>query len=192
MDIFLMFAGTILVLVLLMLAIMWAGFWMRSRKRTLSPYTGLPLRSVMEISFSSLLKIQEYLSHFTDYDNKMFKVKRAAFCRETGRIFPLAITWFGEINIDWNFLQKRCSGNWISWGSLNKLQRDAIKDKHRSLEGFQTEFSCPNPSPRNIDDKYVYYKPGPLYVDLETGILLGWKVVPGTELEVMIVQKPTK
>ena len=33
-------------------------------------------------------------------------------------------------------------------------------------------------------------RPGPLYVDIETKVLLGWKVVPGTDLEVLIVQKP--
>jgi hypothetical protein len=29
-----------------------------------------------------------------------------------------------------------------------------------------------------------------LYVDVETQILIGWKEVPGTEVEVLIVQKP--
>lgn len=188
----LVFGATIILLALLMGGVMWIGFWFRSRKRTLSPYTGLPLRPAIDLTFYSLLKVQEFMGTFTSYDNRMFKIRRAAFCRETGRIFPDAITWFGEIAIDWNFLQKRCKGKWISWGSLNESQQKAIRDRHETLDGFQTEISCPRSSPRYVDDSYVYHKPGPLYVDFDTGMLLGWKIVPGTELEVLIVQKPIR
>ena len=90
------------------------------------------------------------------------------------------------------FCKSGILGNYVSWGSLTKESQDAIRDAHASLDGFQTSESSPTPSPRAIEPEYVYTKPGPLYVDLETKVLLGWKVVPGTELEVLIVQKPIK
>jgi hypothetical protein len=44
--------------------------------------------------------------------------------------------------------------------------------------------------PQEIDSFHALLKPGPLYVDRETKNLLGWKEVPGTEFEVLIVQTP--
>ena len=89
-------------------------------------------------------------------------------------------------------MQKRYPGQWISWGSLSKELQDEIREAHASLDKFQTIESSPTPSPRAIESQYVYTKPGPLYVDIETKILLGWQVVPGTEFELLIVQKPIK
>jgi hypothetical protein len=94
--------------------------------------------------------------------------------------------------VDWTFLQKRYPGHWVSWGSLSKEQQEAIRDVHESLGKFQTQESSPTPAPRAVEPEYAYTKPGPLYVDLETKILLGWQVVPGTDFEVLIVQKPIK
>ena len=125
-----------------------------------------------------------------EYDNKFFDLNKAAICRTTGRIFPDSVTWYGAVEVDWNFLQKRYRGEYVSWGSLTEEQKTIIKERHLSLEGFQTKFSSPNPSPRFIEPEYAYTIPGPLYVDIRTGILLGWKCVPDTELEVLIVQKP--
>lgn len=62
---------------------------------------------------------------------------------------------------------------------------------HDSLDGFQFTYSSKNPGPRQIEGRYALSSPGPLYVDLETYTLLGWKNVPGTDLEVLIVQKPS-
>ncbi len=78
----------------------------------------------------------------------------------------------------------------MSWGSFSNDQQRAIRDVHESLEGFQTDESSANPVPRLVERRYAYTIPGPLYVDLETKVLLGWKCVPETELEVLIVQKP--
>lgn len=163
---------------------------MQNRQRTLSPYTGLPLRRAVELSYDSIEKINRFMTGFSQYDNRAFPIKRAAFCRETSRVFSYAITWFGEISIGWDFLQKRYPGHWVSWGSLSLIQQEAIREVHQSLEGFQTEFSSSAAAPRFIEDQYAYIKPGPLYVDIETKIVLGWKKVPGTDLEVLIVQKP--
>ncbi|HEV8052714.1 MAG TPA: hypothetical protein VGP47_09475, partial [Parachlamydiaceae bacterium] len=79
---------------------------------------------------------------------------------------------------------------YVSWGSLTAEQQGIIRNGHDSLEGFQTDFSSPNPLPRAVEAKYALSKPGPLYVDINTKVLLGWKCVPDTDLEVLIVQKP--
>jgi hypothetical protein len=137
-------------------------------------------------------KVLRYLYSLHEYDNRIFDIEKAAYCRETGRIFPRALNWFNAIQVDWSFLQKRYPGNYVSWGSLSEEQKSIIQNLHASLEGYQIQYSSPQPSPKKIDPKYAYTKPGPLYVDLETGILLGWKIVPDTDLEVLIVQKPLK
>ncbi len=122
----------------------------------------------------------------------MFSIHRAAVCRVTGRIFPNAIDMLGRITCDWTLFTKRMPGNYVSWGSLNDAQQAAVKRAHASLEGFQTKISSPEPSPRAATEEYLLSIPGPLYVDLETLVLLGWKQVPGTEVEVLIVSTPKR
>lgn len=132
------------------------------------------------------------MNSYHQYDNRIFDINRAAFCRELGRLFPDSLTWYNSISVDWNFLRKRYPGNYISWGSLTSEQQQLVREMHDSLEGFQTEMSSPDPAPRAVTPEYAFIKPGPLYIDYETKILLGWKIIPGTEFEVLIVQKPIK
>lgn len=187
-----LFAALILLSFAFLILLFWIGWRLTQRNQAVSPYTGIPLRRTTEISYYSAERILRYLYDLRQYDNRIFKLDRAAFCRDTGRIFQDSITWFDTIKIDWTFLQKRYPGQWISWGSLSKEQQDAIREVHGSLDRFQTEESSPLPAPRAIEPEYAYTKPGPLYVDLEAKILLGWQVVPGTDFEVLIVQKPIK
>jgi len=183
--------GLLLFLVLLgLLASFVYEIWMNRSTTCPCPYTGRALRKGSDIHWMTIEKVLRYLYNMHDYHNRMFDVTRAAHCRDTGRLFPDALTWHGSMKVDWGFLQKRYPGNFVSWGSLTEEQQIAIIDRHKSLEGFQTEISSRNPSPRKIEKEYVYTKPGPLYVDIDTGILLGWKCVPDTELEVLILQKP--
>jgi hypothetical protein len=135
-------------------------------------------------------KVLRYLYRYKQYDNRLFDLSKASFCRETGRIFQDSITWYDTISVDWGFLQKRYPGNYVSWGSLTLEQQSDIRDRHDALDGFQTERSSRRSSPRDVEPEFAFTKPGPLYVDVNTGILLGWKEVPGTDLEVLIVQKP--
>lgn len=168
------------------------GWWMQRQKDSVSPYTGSPLRRAETLTFYAKEQILRFLYEHHSYDNRMFKLKRAAFCRETGRIFPHAVTWYDTIKLDWSFIQKRLKGNYVSWGSLSHEQQVSIRKVHASLRGFQTSFSSKRPSPRDVEPDYALSKPGPLYVDLDSKALLGWKVVPGTDFEVFIVQKPIK
>jgi len=167
------------------------AWWMRRREISLSPYSGMPLRRATSLSYYSIEQVLKYLYHMHQYDNRMLDIKKAALCRETGRIFPDCLTWYNVIKVDWSFIQKRYPGNYVSWGSLADDQKNAIRSLHNSLEGFQTVDSSSNPSPRLVEAQYAFEKPGPLYVDIDKGVLVGWQCVPGTELEVLIVQKPT-
>jgi hypothetical protein len=188
----LLIAGIIFVAFGLLFAIFWFGWWISKHTQGFSPYTGLPLRNCTDLSYFVAERVLLFLDDLHQYDNRIFKIRKAAFCRETGRIFQDCVSWFDTVRVDWTFLQKRYPGQYVSWGSLNKEQQEAIREVHDSLEGFQTGLSSPSPAPRAIEPEYIFTKPGPLYADLQTKVLLGWKVVPDTELEVLIVQKPTK
>lgn len=166
------------------------GYWVRRHYCCPSPYTGSPMRRASELPFQGAKKVLQYLFDMHEYDNRIFELKRSAVCRETGRIFPNCITWFNTMQVDWSFLHKRYPGNYVSWGSLSDIQKANIRDDHESLENFQTKKSCPLPAPSDIETQYVFTKPGPLYVDINSRVLIGWQCVPGTELEVLIVQKP--
>lgn len=172
-------------------AIAIVSYRLQNQKMPLSPYSGMPLRNGADVPLSNVEKIMKFLYYgHHSYDNRVFPMKKALVCRETGRIFPYAISWWGFHHIDWTFLSKRYPGVYTSWGSLTREQKEEIRALHNSLEGFQTEESSPEPSPRKIAHKYSFLKPGPLYVDLDTKVLLGWKCVPETMFEVLIVQKP--
>lgn len=185
-------SGFIFLTFAFLIILFWFGWRISQRSEALCPYTGIPLRRTTEISYYSTEQILRYLYDFHQYDNRIFKLNRSAFSRETGRIFQDCVTIFDTIKVDWTFLQKRYPGNWTSWGSLASDQQNEIREAHASLDRFQTFESSPTPSPRLIESEYVYTKPGPLYVDLETKVLMGWQLVPGTDFEVLIVQKPIK
>jgi hypothetical protein len=166
------------------------GYRLLNQAPSLSPYTKFPLRYASDLSFDSKERVLRYLFEMHEYDNSMFDLKKAALCRETGRIFPNAVTWYGVIKVDWTFLNKRYQGNYVSWGSLSSFQQETIQSSHHSLEGYQTEYSSREPAPSKIEPYYTEMFPGPLYVDIDTKVLLGWKIVPLTNLEVLVVQKP--
>lgn len=185
-----LFGIFLLVTVIVLFGLCVYGVWLSSQPDSLSPYSRLPMRRGSDLSYFAAEKTLRFLYNTHQYDNRIFSLKRSAVCRETGRIFPNAITWYDKIVLDWTFLQKRYPGVYVSWGSLTEDQKEIVRAAHDTLEGFQVEFSSPNPSPKMIEAKYALTKPGPLYVDLETRVLLGWKMVPYTDLEVLIVQKP--
>ncbi|MDP1835977.1 MAG: hypothetical protein Q8K75_08635 [Chlamydiales bacterium] len=184
--------AVVIAVVLMMIGLLWYGYKASKRRPPNSIYGDLPLRRAAELPYESIGKVYLFLMSIHQYDNRMFNINRASVCRTTGRIFPNAEDIFGRTKLDWTFLQARYQGDYVSWGSLNEVQQNEIRRAHHSLEGFQTEYSSPEPSPRAITPEYALERPGPLYVDLQTKVLLGWKRVPGTELEVLIVQKPRK
>lgn len=185
-----LFGIVILIIFLLLFAVFVFSVWLTRKSGSLSPYSRQPMRLGSELSYDSKVKVLRFLYELHQYDNRIFEIGRAAVCRETGRIFPNAVTWYNVIKLDWSFLQERYPGKYVSWGSLTEEQQEIVKAAHDTLKGFQTQFSSPNPQPKKIEAKYAFAKPGPLYVDIETNVLLGWQCVPRSELEVLVVQKP--
>lgn len=171
-----------------MLAIAWWSS--RPPRKIKSPYSDLPMRTIDDLSYDSIGKMYLYLTDLHEFDNRMIPLGNLLICRETGRIFPNAKDWLGRPRLDWGFLNRRYKGHYVSWGSLTLSQKEAILEAHGSLDGFQTAFSCPIAAPSAITRPYALAKPGPLYVDLETYVVIGWKELPRTELELLIVQKP--
>lgn len=155
-----------------------------------SPYSGMPLRPGKELTYSVQNIINSYLNSLHDFDNRPIDFSKASFCRETGRIFSNSITWSGAIKVDWSFIRNRYRGHFVSWGSLSPEKQKEIVDAYPVMYGFQKEMSSKNPSPRLVEEAFALTKPGPLYVDPDTKILLGWRIVPDTDFEVLIVQKP--
>lgn len=181
----------ILVLVLFgLLFYFFIMFWKTAVRKDVSPYVGTPLRHANEIPYNTKDKVLKFLKDFNNFENRPFDFDRAALCRDTGRVFSSVVTFTGAIKIDWSFIAKRYPGNYVSWGSLSKELQEDIRKSHETLQGFQTDFSSKNPSPRLVDESFAYAKPGPLYVDPVTKVLIGWMEVPDTSLEVLIVQKP--
>lgn len=173
--------------------LVWAGWWWSHRRGCLCPYSQKPLRRGQDLAFSATTKVLEYINAFEAVENPVFDIRFAAVCPETGRIFPDCINIFGGIQVDWGFIRRRYPGEWVSWGSLSKSQQDYLQYRHEgNLLNFQTADSCPNPRPQDVDEYHALLKPGPLYVDVQEGIVMGWQMVPGTHLEVLVVQKPTR
>ena len=187
-----LFLGVSALIVFLLLAFYFWYSWRENDSDILSLYSKKPLRRGSDVYWVEKEKVLKYLYKKHDYANRIFDFKKAVLCRETGRIFPDCVTWWGAIKLDWTFLNKRYPENFVSWGSLSKDQQDSIRDKHPSIDGYQTYYSSQNPSPQRVEMDYAMMKPGPLYADPETGILIGWKCVPDTDLEVLIVQRPVE
>lgn len=183
--------GILILLIFLLLFTLFAfSVWASRTPGSMSPYSRQPMRKGGDLPYSSKVKVLRFLYDMHQYDNRIFEFETAAVCRETGRIFPKVVTWYGVIKLDWTFLQKRYPGKYVSWGSLTEERKEFIKDAHEPLTGYQTEFSSAIPQPKLVEAKYAFAKPGPLYVDIETMVLLGWQCVPDSDLEVLVVRKP--
>lgn len=163
----------------------------QSETKVLCPYTKKPMRRGEDIPIHQVTEVMRFLfyDHYS-FDNKIFKMKNSLVCRDTGKIFQDVFDFLGRPKLDWTFLYKRYPGVYVSWGSLTLDQQRDIRESHYTLEGFQTEKSSSKPLPQDIEEYFAYLKPGPLYVDITTKTLLGWKCVPNTMFEVLIVQHP--
>lgn len=174
----------------IMFGLLFFGYWVSKKRGSLSPYSGRPMMLGVDLPISIAKQVEGFLESLPQPENPSFEMDRAAICRETGRIFPNVVNKGEIIRLNWRFLVDRCPGNWVSWGSLSQQLKAVIKLHHRDIEGFQLEKSCPNRLPQDVEPYYAMMKPGPLYVDSAKKTFLGWQVVPGTHLEVLVVKKP--
>jgi hypothetical protein len=176
--------------VVVMMGLLWLGWWVTQTRGSLSPYSKKPMMLGVDLAFSIKQQVEAFLTSLPQPENKPFDCTKAAICRETGRIFQDAVKRGEIIRLDWTFLQDRYPGNWVSWGSVDTTKQAIIKMCHRSLDPFQFEQSCPNTLPKDITPDFIFTKPGPLYVDVAKKTFLGWQKVPGTSFEVLVVKKP--
>lgn len=181
-----------LIAIALMTFFFWLGYWWVNRRSSYCPYVRQRLEPATLLSYEVVERAHEFMSHLNSEENPAFELKHASVCRETGRIFPDTVSPNGVIQVKWDFLQQRFPGRWVSWGSLNEAQQRRVRASHVTLRGYQTEASSPQASPRAIRLPYTLTKPGPLYVDLNNFNLMGWKQVPGTNFEILVVQTPKR
>lgn len=169
---------------------LWFGWFVSKKRGSRSPYSKQVMALGVDKAASVVCLVEDFLLNHSQPENGAFDFKKAAICEQTGRIFPDVVKRGEIIRLDWSFLQKRYPGNYVSWGSLSESEQAIARMCHESMRGFQTLSSCPNPMPKDIDGYHALLKPGPLYIDRATKILLGWQEVPETPFEVLIIQKP--
>ncbi len=168
----------------------WLGWKKEGIRGSLCPYTQSRLRLGTDIARSIQVLVNSFIEDLDPKDNPPIDFSKAAISEMTGRIYPDCVGANERISLDWSFLQKRFPGTFISWGSLPENEKAVFKLLHGNLDGFQTEVSSPRIRPEDVEREYALQTPGPLYVDRVNRILLGWKKVPGTYFEVLIVQRP--
>jgi hypothetical protein len=171
-------------------ALLWYGWYISKTRGAVCPYTKGPLVLGTDVAPSIIAFVDGFLLGQPQPENEPFDFARAAVCEKTGRIFPNCVMRGERIRLDWSFLQKRYPGNYVSWGSLSQIEQWQVRRCHESMAGFQLEGGSTMPLAKDIDLYHARKKPGPLYVDKTTKVLLGWKEVPGTRFEVLVVQKP--
>ena len=170
--------------------LLWYGWYISKTRGAVCPYTKGPLVLGVDVAPTMRTFVDSFLLAHTQPENEPFDFSQAAICERTGRIFPNCVSRGERIHLDWTFLQKRYPGNYVSWGSLSQIEQWSVMARHESMHGFQCESSFTATFPKDIDIYHAKKKPGPLYIDRQTKVLLGWKEVPGTRFEVLIVQKP--
>lgn len=187
--IFLLFFSFFSILAILSM-FLWIGWSVSKKRGSKSLYSKQPMALGVDTASSIVRLVEGFLECHSQPENEPFDFAQAAICEQTGRIFPNTVKRGEMIRLDWSFLQKRYPGNYVSWGSLSETEQAIVRMCHESMQGFQMQVSSPQPLPKDINSYYALTKPGPLYIDKSTKILLGWKEVPDTHFEVLIVQKP--
>lgn len=193
---FIVFGSIVGILIGVLLLFLFLGWKRQVVHGNRSPYTQAIMQFGVDIARSLQKQVNSFLEEFPEEDNPQIDFTKAALCPVTGRIFTKCVTRGVKIDLDWSFLHKRFPGtkempsSFVSWGALSEEERGELRVIHPSLEGFQIEQSSPYPRPERIDREFALLSPGPLYVEKATHILVGWKRVPGTSFEVLIVQRP--
>jgi hypothetical protein len=134
--------------------------------------------------------VNAFLQEEPQPENPPIDFLLASYCPQTGRIFPNTVTEKERVQLSWDFLKRRWPGMFISWGALSEEERGVVRLLHGSLDGFQTEHSSTHVAPESVVEEFSSLAPGPLYIDQKTKVVIGWKKVPGTYFEVLVVQQP--
>lgn len=187
---FLVFGLIVGGLVVILLLFLFLGWKREIVHGSRCPYTQEVMQFGVDIAKSLQAHINAYIQNFASEDNPEIDFTKAALSPFVGRIFPTCVMKGSRVVLDWTFLQKRFSGKFVSWGSLSEEEKGIIRVLHSSLDGFQTEQSSSRVRPESVEREFALLSPGPLYVDRDTKIVMGWKRVPGTSFEILVVQRP--
>ena len=164
--------------VVLLLLLLWGNRVFSGEQRGKSPYGNFSsLRKVEDLQFEQFSLAELYLQKLGPKQRK-WNLEKALVCEQTGRIFPsIAKKWI-RFSVSKTFLSNLYPGKWVIWENLGERQKEHVMKTHQSLKGYNLSYQNP------------FAKPGPLYVDLNSGSLLGWKCVQETDLEVIVFQAP--
>src|SRR6185295_10132738 len=99
-----LFFASIVFICVMMVGLLWFGWWVARTRGSLSPYTKQPLMLGVDLPVSIGHHIEEYVKSLQQPENKPFEYSKAAICRSTGRIFPNAVKRGEMIQLDWSFL----------------------------------------------------------------------------------------
>ena len=170
----------------------WLGWRWTHRGTVQSPYADGGLRRVEELTYASVAHLQTFLADLDSAQHPPFDLTQSVICSRSGRIFFSSLNAFGEPSLSWRFLKRYYRGKLVSWGSLSPREQAAVCARHSDMAGYQCALSSPRARPQDVEREYALMKPGPLYVDPERAVLLGWKCVPCTDLEVLVPRYPDR
>lgn len=186
----LMVFGSLVFVLLILFLLFWIGWKKEGVRGNVCPYCRRPMRLGIDVAKSMAMMVNAFLDEQPQPENPNIDFATAAYCPVSGRIFPDCVSDMEQVTLSWRFLTQRRSGTFVSWGALSEEERGILKLLHGSLEGFQTEKSSMNLRPEDIEEEFISTAPGPLYVDRKEKVVMGWKKVPGTYFEVLVVQQP--
>ena len=165
--------------------------WKKEKVRgSTCPYCRVPMSLGIDVARSMTNMVDVFMEDQPQPENPKIDFATAAYCPTTGRIFPNCVGQGEQVTLDWDFLSKRHKGTYVSWGALAEEEQGILKLLHGSLEGFQTEKSSTRLRPEDVEEEFSSIAPGPLYVDRKEKVVIGWKKVPGTHFESLVVQRP--
>jgi hypothetical protein len=170
--------------------LLWFGWKKEKVRGSTCPYCKEPLCLGIDAARSMTAMADVFMEDQPQPENPKIDFTTAAYCPTSGRIFPNCVGANEQVVLSWDFLSKRYHGNYISWGSLSEEERGILLLLHGSLEGYQTEKSSKRVRPEDVEEELYSLSPGPLYVDRKERVVIGWKKVPGTHFEVLVVQRP--
>lgn len=173
-----------------LLIFLFLGIRREVKRGNTCPYCSSVLQFGIDVALSIQQHVNDFMGTFPEADNPLIDFSKAAICPTTGRIFTNCVVRGKTISLDWSFLNKRCSGVFVSWGALPEDEKGIMRLIHLSFAGYQTEKSSTIIRPDRCEKDISLLSPGPLYVDRKSKILLGWVRVPGTDFEVLIVRRP--
>lgn len=168
----------------------WRLLW--QGRKTKSPFSHYEyLMPAEQLHFTAMQYVHQFLQNHP-YSQMKVDLTSTLVCRKTGRIFSCDTKCRRTMKSAECYLMQHYSGVLVPWSTLNQEQKQNFVARHSCLKHFQLHPSGANTAFSYSDWTSADMKPGPLFVDLEAGVAVGWQCIPHTNLEIIIVQPPSK